>query len=83
VDVGLKGGRDRDKEEAKHARTNKESTLGIAHSGGIQACRARGASQLLKSPHFPIFGAFLLFLDFTSVPLEESEINAKTKWSTH
>jgi hypothetical protein len=76
VDVGLKGGRDRDKEEAKHARTNKESPLGIAHSGGILACRARGASQLLKSLHFPIFGALLLLLDFTSVPLEELKINA-------
>ena len=76
MDVGLKGGRDRDKEEAKHARTNKESPLGIAHSGGILACRARGAFQLLKSLHFPIFRALLLFLDFTSVPLEELKINA-------
>jgi hypothetical protein len=76
VDVGLKGGRGRDKEEAKHARTNKESPLGIAHSCGILGGRARGASQLLKSLHFPIFGALLLFLHFTSVPLEKLKINA-------
>lgn len=61
MDVGLKGGRGRDKEEAKHARTNKESPLGIAHSCGILGAGHEGLLNYLKVFTSPFLGRFCSF----------------------